>query len=593
MTNSARPNRPTTTTASSHELPGSWETIPIQLAGSVRLGRQRSPDKQTGLHPTKYVRAANITPDGLNLTDLLEMDFTPQERAIFTLSPGDVLLTEASGSAVHVGRSALWTGELEDCCFQNTVIRFRPHVALPEYSLLVFRHYSLSGVFSRTARGVGIQHLSASRFAPLPFPLPPWAEQERIATAANQKLDDLREAEFRLHSALENLNYQVREVLAAAVSGTLLEPSLSKEDATTIEKSFPPDALTSSSSNIQQELFESLHDLTDFTHLNLPPQPPTWVWAKVDNLGQVKLGRQRSPKHHTGPSMRPYLRVANVFEEYIDTSDILTMNFSEEEIVIYELKAGDILLNEGQSPELVGRPAIYRGEVPGACFQNTLIRFRPGPHINADFALLVFRHYLHADIFRQIARWSTNIAHLGLKRFRELPFPVPPLPEQEKIAAEARSRLNTITEQIKAVGESIARLPELEGEILSAAVTGQLLEQHSSDEPASALLDRLGPPPKNRILPMTIQPPTMETNVSSEHANEGYPSHAGSDLPAILKEAARPLSLPELFSRTGLDRNQPEHIELFYLNLRNEIGNTLRSTGTEVENAQLELIDAD
>ena len=38
----------------------------------------------------------------------------------------------------------------------------------------------------------------------------------------------------------------------------------------------------------------------------------------------------------------------------------------------YELQVRDILLNEGQSRELVGRPAIYRGEVPGSCFQNTL-----------------------------------------------------------------------------------------------------------------------------------------------------------------------------------------------------------------------------
>jgi hypothetical protein len=63
------------------------------------------------------------------------------------------------------------------------------------------------------------------------------------------------------------------------------------------------------------------------------------------------------------------------------------------------------MLNEGQSPELVGRPAMYREEVPGACFQNHLIRFRTGPRVDA-FALLVFRHFLHSGVFRGIARWS-------------------------------------------------------------------------------------------------------------------------------------------------------------------------------------------
>jgi type I restriction enzyme S subunit len=123
--------------------------------------------------------------------------------------------------------------------------------------------------------------------------------------------------------------------------------------------------------------------------------------------------------------MRPYLRVANVFEDRIDASDILRMNFEPEEAAIYALKFGDILLNEGQSPELVGRAAMYRNEVPGACFQNTLIRFRAGPSVVADYALLIFRHFMHAGVFHQIARWSTNIAHLGLERFRALAFPLP------------------------------------------------------------------------------------------------------------------------------------------------------------------------
>src|ERR1700690_2452052 len=41
---------------------------------------------------------------------------------------------------------------------------------------------------------------------------------------------------------------------------------------------------------------------------------------------------------------------------------------------------GDVLLNEGQSLELVGRCAIYRDEYPEPCaIQNQLLRFRPRP----------------------------------------------------------------------------------------------------------------------------------------------------------------------------------------------------------------------
>ena len=79
--------------------------------------------------------------------------------------------------------------------------------------------------------------------------------------------------------------------------------------------------------------------------------------------------------------MRPYLRVANVYEDRLDLSDVKQMNFTPNEYETFHLRDGDILLNEGQSIELVGRPAMYRGEVPGACFQNTLVRFRPEPSV--------------------------------------------------------------------------------------------------------------------------------------------------------------------------------------------------------------------
>src|SRR5438270_5319916 len=103
----------------------------------------------------------------------------------------------------------------------------------------------------------------------------------------------------------------------------------------------------------------------------------------------------------------------------------MEMNFTPDDFEIYRLSFGDILLNEGQSLELVGRPAMYRNEVPGACFQNTLVRFRAVEGVIPAYALIVFRHYLHSKRFQTIAHRSTNIAHLGFERFTEMEFPLP------------------------------------------------------------------------------------------------------------------------------------------------------------------------
>ena len=99
------------------ELPNGWAWVRVDEIGEVRLGRQRSATRQTGQYSTMYVRAANITNAGLDLSDVLKMDFTPEERERYRLRAGDVVLAEASGSAGQVGRAALWRDELQECCY--------------------------------------------------------------------------------------------------------------------------------------------------------------------------------------------------------------------------------------------------------------------------------------------------------------------------------------------------------------------------------------------------------------------------------------------------------------------------------------------
>jgi restriction endonuclease S subunit len=58
--------------------------------------------------------------------------------------------------------------------------------------------------------------------------------------------------------------------------------------------------------------------------------PKEWETPRIKDIGQVQAGRQRSP-HFTKGDLRPYLRVANIFEGYIDASDVLEMKFTEAE----------------------------------------------------------------------------------------------------------------------------------------------------------------------------------------------------------------------------------------------------------------------
>jgi type I restriction enzyme S subunit len=172
-----------------------------------------------------------------------------------------------------------------------------------------------------------------------------------------------------------------------------------------------------------------------------------WPVITVEEAGAVQLGRQRAPKYQTGQFRTPYIRVANVYENEIDLSDLLYMDFDASDFAAYKLGYGDILLNEGQSTELVGRPAMWRNEIPDCCFQNTLVRFRASRKlVDPAFALWLFINYLQAGEFAKISAKTSSVAHLGAFRLAQMRFPLAPLPLQQQFAAlvERVERLRSV-----------------------------------------------------------------------------------------------------------------------------------------------------
>jgi type I restriction enzyme S subunit len=173
--------------------------------------------------------------------------------------------------------------------------------------------------------------------------------------------------------------------------------------------------------------------------------------------------------------MRPYLRVANVLEDRIDTSDVKFMNFTPSEFNRYHIRSGDILLNEGQSSDLVGRSAIYYEEIEGRCFQKTLLRFRASEEVSPEYAQIVFLHYLRSKRFRRAAPITTNMAHLTLERLLPIEFPLPPRKEQHVIIHRSREMRDTINDMESAVGGRDRAA--LRQSILKAAFEGRLVPQ--------------------------------------------------------------------------------------------------------------------
>ena len=434
------------------DLPTGWAPTTIGDVAEVQLGRQRSPQHHAGEQMRPYLRSANVTWLGIDVNDVNQMNFDDADFDKYKLDPGDLLLNEASGSPSEVGKPAIWKGEIEDCCFQNTLLRLRPSVINRTYLYWYCYRSALIGQFGAAGRGVNIRHLGKRGLAEFPIPVAPRSEQERIVAAIEEHLCRLDFAESALEAARSKLQALRRSVLAAAFSGRLTNP--------------PPTTNTD------------------------PGQlPGGWRLASIADVAEVNLGRQRSPPHHTGEQMRPYLRAANVTWEGISLEDVKTMNFDDADFDRFRLTRGDILLNEASgSPNEVGKPAVWDGEIEDCCFQNTLLRLRPRD-LNAGYLYWYCYSSALSGRFGEAGR-GVNIRHLGKRGLAQFPIPLGPRAEQERVVAaieESLSRLDAAEACLDAVR---AKMAAFRRSVLAEAFAGRLVPQDPDDEPAAALLTR-------------------------------------------------------------------------------------------------------
>ncbi len=187
-------------------LPAGWAQRALGEVSEVTLGKTRSPKSHSGPNMIPYLRAANVTWRGLDLSDVNEMHFTPDEVAKYRLEPGDVLLNEGSGSASEVGKPVTWNGELPLCGFQNTLLRVRTKGPEPPFLRYYFLHAALSGALASVSTGVGINHLGRRNMLEFPVLLPPPPEQRRIVEAIEEQFSRLDAAEDTLLRVCDRLD---------------------------------------------------------------------------------------------------------------------------------------------------------------------------------------------------------------------------------------------------------------------------------------------------------------------------------------------------------------------------------------------------
>jgi len=227
---------------------------------------------------------------------------------------------------------------------------------------------------------------------------------------------------------------------------------------------------------------------TDKSHyLNVPfDVPDGWTWCRLDD---ICFDFQYGTSQKSGKSGEvAVLRMGNLQDGEVNYSD-LAFTSDASDIEKYFLNPNELLFNRTNSPELVGKTAIYRGNIP-SIFAGYIIRVKP------IFVEPLYLNYLmnseyHRDICYQTKTDGVNQSNINAQKLSDFTYPIAPLAEQRRIVAAIESAFAVIDEIEQSKADLQAAVAAAKSKILTLAISGKLVSQDPADEPASVLLDRI------------------------------------------------------------------------------------------------------
>lgn len=411
-------------------------------AADVRLGRQRSPQHESGPHMIPYLRAANVKDGALDLSDVKLMNFDPSEQRTFSLHPGDILVTEGSGSIGAVGASAVWKEDLPGTiCFQNTLVRLRPRPGVSDGRYLGWwaRAAYASGQFASIASGANIYHISAERLKGLPAPLPPLDEQRRIADFLDAETAQIdRTATIR-----ENAKMMLLERRAAGVFS----------------------AVTGSS---YRERIPSNLAWVDTL-------PAMWQGVKLSYVARMGSGHtpSRDKAEWWMDCTIPWITTGEVSQMRSDRLEVLTE--TRERISEIGLANSSAEIHPRDTVVLC-RTAASAGysAVMGRDMATSqdLATWTCGPNLN-PFYLLWRLRAMRTDLLDRLAMGSTHKT-IYMPDLNGLRVPLPGIDEQARVVEVIRSSNADVDSVIDCIDRQLALLAERRQALITSAVTGQI-----------------------------------------------------------------------------------------------------------------------
>ncbi len=217
-------------------LPEGWCWATLGHVCEVQGGIQKQPSRRPERNKFPFLRVANVYRDRLELADVHEIELFPGEIDTYRLRRGDLLIVEGNGSAGEIGRMAVWDGSIANAVHQNHLIRARPLDGFSHVFATAYWNSSegAARVLELAKSTSGLFTLSVSKVESLPIPVPPQAEQERIATALASAARGGEEAEGATRAGLDAIAALRQSLLREAFSGRLVPQDPNDEPASVL-----------------------------------------------------------------------------------------------------------------------------------------------------------------------------------------------------------------------------------------------------------------------------------------------------------------------------------------------------------------------
>lgn len=369
------------------------------------------------------------------------------------LQDGDLLITKDG----TIGKLAVVAGLDKPACLNSGIFLIRPTRSYGSDFLYWVLSSNAFAVFCdlRTF-GSTINHLYQNVFQDFAFPIPSLPEQSAIAGFLDRettKIDALVAEQRRLIDLL-------REKRQAVISHA-------------VTKGLNPNA------PLKPSGIDWLGDV-----------PEGWEVVQARRLIAV-FEQGYSPECHAYPSSPGewgVLKSGCVNRGVYREEENKTLPPDIEPRPQWEVSVGDLLMSRASgSPELIGSVAIVEATQGRILMSDKIFRLRLEPIVRTDFAYWMFASdALRAQIVNAISGgdgMANNLPQSSIKEFRTV---LPPVSEQEKIAAYLRAQTAKLGAVTATAETAITLLQERRAALISAAVTGKIDVRHLAPKETEA-----------------------------------------------------------------------------------------------------------